>query len=175
MISNSTITWLDSIDPPWLALHPSRIGDVPSGRGTPCRYIVLELNGQPALRVDAYPSSNECFAFNDAVLWREFLVVGWGECVYLVDVNTGAITKHSLGMYFGYVYANDEYLLVASGDRLRRIAQDGSIQWTSDVLGIDGVVVRNVFNGIISGDGEWDPPGGWQTFRVTLDSGKNAN
>jgi hypothetical protein len=78
-------------------------------------------------------------------------------------------------MYFGYVYANDEYLLVASGDRLRRIAQDGSIQWTSDVLGIGGVVVRNVFNGIISGDGEWDPPGGWQTFRVTLDSGKNAN
>lgn len=98
MITNSTITWLDSIDPPWLALHPSRIGDVPSGRGTPARYIVLERNGQPALRVDAYPSSNECFAFNDAVLWREFLVVGWGECFYLVDVNSGAITKHALGM-----------------------------------------------------------------------------
>ncbi|MDX1927833.1 MAG: hypothetical protein SFV81_15020 [Pirellulaceae bacterium] len=172
--SNPAITWCDAIDRPWLKLEPYRIGDIPAGLGTPAQYILLEIDGQPAIRVDAYPSSNECFAFQDAILWHGFLVVGWGHCVYLIDVDFGVIIKHQLGSYFGHLYAQQEYLLVASSEQLVNIRQDGRILWTSDTLGIDGVIVLDVSNGIITGDGEWDPPGDWRPFRIFLDSGLDA-
>jgi hypothetical protein len=170
----ATITWLDSIDLPWLEIRPSRIGDIPAGLGTPNKYILLAQDGQPVLRVDAYRSSEECFAFHDAIIWNSYLVVGWGDCAYLIDIDSGAVTKHALGMYFGQVYATDECLLVASGERIWRINHDGSIVWKSDVLGVDGVVVSRIAHGIINGEGEWDPPGGWRPFRIRLDSGQPA-
>ncbi|MHB0959630.1 MAG: hypothetical protein ACYC0X_29455 [Pirellulaceae bacterium] len=173
-MSTTVITWLDVIDSPWLGIHPTRIGNIPAGLGTPDKYILIAEDDHPIFRVDAYASSEESFTFHDAVIWHGFLVVGWGDCAYLIDISSGAVTKHALGNYFGHVYANNEYLLVASGDRLWSIHRDGSVQWKSDVLGIDGVVVGDVSDGIISGDGEWDPPGGWHPFRVYLDSGRNA-
>ena len=173
-MSTATITWLDSIDSPWLGVHPARIGDIPPGLGTPDKYILLARDDHPLLRVDAYPSSEESFTFQDALIWHGFLVIGWGDCAYLIDIDSGSVTKHALGNYFGHVYANDTYLLIASGDRLWRIDRDGSIQWTSDVLAVDGVVVRDVSNNIVSGDGDWDPPGGWRPFTVYLESGRNA-
>ena len=173
-MSTATITWRETIDSPWIGMHPSRIGEVPAGLGTPDTYILLAQGEEPVLRVDAYPSSEECFAFNDAIIWHSFLVVGWGDSIYLIKIDTGAVTKQELGMYFGHLYADAEYLLVASGDRLWRIDRDGSLKWKTDVLGTDGVVVNDVTEGIISGDGEWDPPGGWQPFRIRLDSGQKA-
>ena len=170
----STITWLDAIEPPWLGMRPNRIGDIPDGLGTPSKFILLELDGCPALRVDAYPSSEECFAFNDAILWHSFLVVGWGDCVYLIATESGTVIRHCLRAYFGHVYVIENSLLVASCDRIWRVETDGSVAWKSDVLGIDGVLVSNVDSGIVSGEGEWDPPGGWQPFRIMLDSGQNA-
>jgi hypothetical protein len=173
-MSAPTITWIDSIDSPWLSMTPSRIGDIPAGLGTPSKFILVELAGRPALRVDAYPSSEECFVFNDAMLWHSFLVVGWGDCAYLIGIESGAVTKHRLGAYFGHFYVNDDSLLIASCDRLWRIDTDGSVQWKSDTLGIDGVLVSDVDDGVISGQGEWDPPGGWQPFRIMLESGQDA-
>jgi len=173
-MSDPMITWHDSIDSPWLEMPPTLIGGIPAGLGTPNKYILLAEDDYPMLRVDAYQSSDASYPFHDALIWHGFLTVGWGDCAYLIDIDSGAFTKHALGHYFGHIYTNDEYLLIASGERLRRIRCDGSLQWTSDVLGIDGVVVRDVSQGIITGDGEWDPPGGWQPFCVYLDSGLNA-
>jgi hypothetical protein len=44
--------------------------------------------------------------------------------------------------------------------------------WRRRDLGIDGVVVDGVTNGFIEGQGEWDPPGGWQRFRLTASTGE---
>jgi hypothetical protein len=38
-------------------------------------------------------------------------------------------------------------------------------------MGVDGVIARNVAGGVIEGEGEWDPPGGWEPFRILLSSG----
>ena len=51
-------------------------------------------------------------------------------------------------------------------------ATDGSLLWTSEELGIDGVVVNDFDHDIIRGDGEWDPPGGWRPFAVNANNGK---
>ena len=174
MIFNATIAWLDTIERAWLQMLPTRIGGIPAGLGTPHKYILLSNDAGPALRVDAYRNSDECFAFNDAVIWHDYLVIGWGDFAYLVHTDTGSVIKHSLGIYFGHIYADSNYLLIASGERLIRIRRDGSLQWTSDVLGIDGVIIGDVTDGIISGEGEWDPPGGWRPFRISLDDGEQA-
>ncbi len=168
------ISWHDTIDESSLKLASIRIGEVPLGCGTPEKYILLSQHDQPILRIDAYRSSEESYPFSDAIRWNDFLVVGWGDCAYLIDIDSGAIVKHKLGIYFGHLYPYPEYLLIASGERLWCINHSGSIKWTSDVLGIDGVIVHDVTHGIISGEGEWDPPGGWQPFAIMLDSGQRA-
>ena len=145
---------------------PVRIGDIPSGLGTPDKYLLLSRDASPVLRVDAYRSSQECFTFTAAIIWHEFLVVGWGHSAYLINVDNGSLITHSLGVYCGYIYADNSYLLIASGERLCCIRRNGSLQWRFDKLGIDGVVVNDVTDGTISGDGEWDPPGGWRPFRI---------
>lgn len=174
MMSTAKIAWRQTIDLPWLGIPPARIGDILPGSGEPDMYILVSQDGKPVIRVDAYRNSDECYAFYGAVVWHGFLVIGWGHYAYLVEIESGAVTRHALGTYFGHIHANDEFLLITSGDRLRRIHSDGSLNWISARLGIDGVVISNVANGFISGDGEWDPPGGWQPFRISLETGQNA-
>ena len=58
------------------------------------------------------------------------------------------------------------------GERIYRIAPNGLIEWKSDLVGIDGVIVQDIHGNTIEGVGEWDPPGDWQPFRVRLDSGQ---
>lgn len=173
-MSTSVISWHDTIEEIWLKRAPIRVGEVPLGFGTPDKYILFSQHEQPILRIDAYRSFEESYPFSDAIRWHDFLVVGWGDCAYLIDIDSGTIVKHKLGIYFGHLYPHAEYLLIASGERLWCINRCGSIEWTSDVLGIDGVVVHDVTHGVISGEGEWDPPGGWQPFAIMLDTGHRA-
>ena len=49
--------------------------------------------------------------------------------------------------------------------------EEGELLWTSPALGVDGVLVHSIDDGVIAGEGEWDPPGGWRPFRVALSSG----
>jgi len=165
------IEWSRSIDTPWTKVESVRLGP-PERSETPNQYVLLSRDGQPLLRIDACASSEESYAFRDAVVWHGFLVVGWGNSVYLIDIVSRTVTKHSVGSYFGHLYSTDEYLLVASAEHLCRIATNGSLAWKSESLGIDGVVVDEVANGVVRGQGEWDPPGGWRWFEIHLDSGR---
>jgi hypothetical protein len=142
------------------------------GRSTPDRFVVVESSEGPLLRVDLYGSGDECFAFEEVCLWSGFVVIGWGHRVYLVELRTRAVSSFDLGRYFGHLYPAAQYLLVASAECLFRIEPDGSLLWRTDVLGIDGVVVDQVADGVIRGQGEWDPPGGWRPFRVCLNTGQ---
>ena len=169
----TNIAWADCVDEPWIAMEAIRIGDVPAGLGSPEQYVLVSRNGQPLLRIDAYRNSEELFTFKAAIVWQVFLVVGWGNRVYLIHAESFAVIEHSLAAYFGGLYPSGDGLLVASGERVHRIAADGSILWQSACLGIDGVIVHDIKDGIISGSGEWDPPGGWQPFQIRWDSGRS--
>jgi hypothetical protein len=168
------VAFLTTADTPWTRMEPIRIGRIPTGRGTPDRFVAVESDEGPVLRVDLYRSSDECFAFEEVCTWSDFVVVGWGHHVYLIAPQTRAVSALDLGSYFGHLYPTAAYLLVASAERLFRVEPDGSLLWRSDALGIDGIVVDHVADGIIRGKGEWDPPGGWQPFQVSLSSGQRA-
>jgi hypothetical protein len=60
---------------------------------------------------------------------------------------------------------------VASGERVLRFNRDGSKMWESDQIAVDGVIISSVDEVSISGQAEWDPPGGWRPFALSLATG----
>ena len=124
------------------------------------------------MRIDLYRSSNECFAFEAAYPWSGFVAIGWGHHFFLLSRETRQVLDVDLGNYFGQMVPASEYLLVASAERLFCFAQDGSLLWRSAPLGIDGVIVDQVVSGVVQGHGEWNPPGGWRTFTISLSTGE---
>jgi len=157
------------VDPEWSSVDFVRVGSVPVALGTPQLYVVVADDEDPVLRVDVY-SDPDCFAFQDAILWRGNLVIGFGSHVHAVALADHSVVSIALEMYFGHLYPTDDYLLLASGTRLHRMEPDRSISWTSEPLGIDGVVVDQR-GPTIRGEGEWDPPGGWRPFAVMAADG----
>jgi hypothetical protein len=147
------------------------LGAVPTGLGTPNVFVTVEVDGKPFLRIDLYADPNHSETSEQVLIWREFVTIGFGHNLHLVHVESRTTTSLDLDSYFGRVYASDECLIVASAERLFRVESDSTVKWTTQRLGIDGVIVDGVVNGIIEGQGEWDPPGGWKRFRVDLDSG----
>jgi len=103
-----------TLGPPWMRIEPVRLGRVPTGHGTPDRFVAVQAGDSPLLRVDLYRSSEECFAFEEVCVWSGFVVIGWGHCIYLVEPRTRAVSALHLGSYFGHLYPAEQFLLVAS-------------------------------------------------------------
>jgi hypothetical protein len=163
---------LDRVEPPWTGMAPVRVGPVPPGVPTPSAFVCVEEDERPVLRVDVYGRAAENSAFCEAIVWREYLAVGIGDAVHLVGLSGAPVRTFSLGRYFGHLYPADPHLLAASAERLYCIDADAGLLWTSDVLGIDGVVVDRIDADWIEGQGDWDPPDGWRRFRIRRDTGQ---
>jgi hypothetical protein len=88
------IEWTTRIDTMWLEICPVRIGEIPQGLGTPDQYVLVTEDGEPTVRVDAYASSEESYTFRDAIKWRDFIVIGWGHGVYLIDLHSHHVSGH---------------------------------------------------------------------------------
>lgn len=171
MSTQATAELRHTIAEPWLSLAPVRVGDVPSGIGTPTRYVTVQA-GQKLLRIDVYPDREACHSFEEARVWRKAVVVGFGHSVFFVSLEDRSVKRIDLGGYFGSFHVDGDILLVASEALLFRLSSDGDVTWRSEELGIDGVMVDRIEDDCIHGQGEWDPPGGWRPFVVSLDSGE---
>jgi hypothetical protein len=156
-------------------MPPLRLGRIPSGLGTADLFVTISDDDRALLRVDLYgDSSEESFALRDALVWHDHVFVGFGNRIYVIDPKQQSASEISLGPtsdYFGAFYATRDYLLAASGESLLRLAPDGTVLWKRTNLGVDGVVIKSVDNGLIQGEGEWDPPGSWRPFVLQLESG----
>jgi hypothetical protein len=99
------------------------------------------------------------------------VVIGFGSHVHAISLVDRSVVTVELESYFGHLYPALDFVLLASGERLFRMEPDRSVSWKSVHLGIDGVVVRDVGTDTIRGDGEWDPPGGWKPFEISVADG----
>jgi hypothetical protein len=158
-----------SIDPCWFDIQPVRLGEVPMPLTTADCFVVIEDGDNPRMRIDIYGDSHS--AFCDVLFWKGFVVIGWDYDVHFVDMESGNAKTISLGSYFGHLYSTESFLLAASGENLFLFDEKAQLQWISNELGIDGVVVNDIDAQFIYGEGEWDPPSGWKPFRVKVDSG----
>jgi hypothetical protein len=163
--------WRPMIEEPWTTMHPLRLGSVPTGLGTADDFLKISKDGHPFLRVDLYSNGSE-HVFDSELVWHGHIFVGYGDTIFVIDPELKVASTIPLEWYFGHFYSGDDYLLAACAQQLLRFAENGEILWKSPELGIDGVVVNSVANGLIKGEGEWDPPGGWKPFVLYFDSGK---
>lgn len=160
-----------SIDCEGRQLASVRVGCIPDNSGTPDRYVTVTDDGETIFRIEVFAYRPDCFAFEEVVIWRGIVIVGFGSHIHAVVAADRSVVTIELGSYFGHFYPTSDYVLVASGERLFRLEPDRSILWKSEVLAIDGVVVHEHGLDIIQGEGEWDPPGGWQPFAVSATKG----
>jgi hypothetical protein len=171
----ATAEFRNVISEPWLSLEPVRVGQVPSGVGTPDLYVIVDA-GEKLLRVDIHLSGYDCGApFEEVAIWGDLVIIGCCHHVFVVPLYEGEVTTIDLGGYFGHLYISDNALLVASQSQLFRISRKGELIWTSPEIGIDGVEVERTQDGIVHGQGEWNPPGGSKPFAVSLDSGESLS
>jgi hypothetical protein len=166
-----TASFQDFADPPWEHVKPLRVGRIPAGLGTPNAYVLIENDGAPFIRVGVY-GDEDCYAFEVAIVWREFVVIGFGSRVHLVNYKNQETITFELDSYFGHFYPGADWLIIASGYRLLLIEPTGRVAWKTETLGLDGVIVDSIESSFIHGHGEWEPLGGWRPFQVRLDTGE---
>ena len=148
-----------------------RVGDAAAfGRRTPDMHVFVDSTAGRC-RIDVYAPQPDCFAFQEGTIWRDVVFVGFGSYVYAASLLDRTVVSYPLGSYFGYLYPTAAYLLIASGTRVLRIEPDRSVLWTTEALGVDGVIVHDAEPPVIRGAGEWDPPGGWRPFFVDSETG----
>ncbi|MGE5139772.1 MAG: hypothetical protein ACM3JD_09935 [Rudaea sp.] len=161
-----------TLETPWTELEPIRVGQVPPGLGTPDLYVTAPVE-KATLRVDVYADrSSESLSFKEAIIWADWLVIGFGHRLYLISLVTQLPITINLGSYFAHLYPQTELLLVATAERVYGIDRGGKVKWISPQLAIDGVIIQSIVGDVASGAGQWDPPGGWRPFRLHLHSGK---
>ena len=117
------------IDGDWLSMEPVRVGGVPAAFGTPACYVTVVEYDKPILRVDVYPYPPDCYPFQEAIVWRGNLIVGFGSYVHAISMADRSTVTIVLDSYFGHLYPTRDYLLLASGEGLFRMEPDRSILW----------------------------------------------
>lgn len=160
-----------TIDEKTSRLEPVSVGRIRANLATSDCYVTVFDAGELILRVDVHASRPACFAFQETILWRDILLIGFGDEVHAVSLSDRSAHTVDLGAYFGHFYPITDYLLIASGERLFRMEPDRSIRWRSEPVGIDGVVVHEAGPTVVCGEGEWDPPGGWKPFVISAVDG----
>lgn len=163
-----TVNHSSSLSSPWSVMPPLRLGKVRPNAAD--LYVTISEGDRPLLRVDIY-GGEETFCFTDAIVWGQRVFAGFGDTLYVIDAAKRTGSAIALGSYFGSFFGAPECLLVASGECLLRLSPAGLVLWKSRPLGLDGIIITGVENGLIKGEGEWDPPGGWKPFAIALDTG----
>jgi hypothetical protein len=136
--------------------------------------VIVRQAGDPLRVINVWANCKTYFFKQSVLLWGAYIVIGIGHQITLVQLEDHTSITTDLEGYFGYLYPVDNFLLVASESYLHCFGDDGQLLWISKPLGIDGVIVEEVKGGIVFGLGEWDPPGGWQPFRLNLMTGESS-
>ncbi len=97
---------------------------------------------------------------------------GEGDRVTFTRRDTGETRELEMELYFGYFVPRGDSLYIASASRLYRLDRDCRLLWRSDLIAVDGVIVRDFSDTEVEVSCEMDPPGGWVTRRLSAATGK---
>jgi hypothetical protein len=176
MAQRRSVVLREVVDSPWTRAPSIAIGRVPAGRGTPLLYGLVERDGWPEWRIDVYGDPGEETYFRSAAVpWAGGIALGFGWHVYLITGPDRPVRTLHLSRYFQDFRVGEDYLLVLFGAGLMRLGPTGEHIWENSDLAVDGVVVDAIEAGVIRGQGEWDPPGRWRPFAVSLADGRLIN
>jgi hypothetical protein len=134
---------------------------------------VVEEADVPILCISLYDNDDIFFFREEALIWPNYDVIGAGQQAAVLNLDNHSSTAIPMEGYFGYLYPTTDALLISSARHLHCFGTDGQLQWTSTLLGFDGVQVSSVEGGIITGFGNVDPPYDWKPFKLSLIDGLN--
>jgi hypothetical protein len=138
----------------------------------PAEVFVLVDAGDRRICIAIHPDGPQAYPFRDAVIWKDLVVIGFGSALYVIGLKDLYPRVHDFSGYFGSLVSNDAYCLAASDEGVLRLAEDGTALWHQRGLAADGILISDVNEGVIRGDGQWDPPDGeWVPFRLDLETG----
>ncbi len=163
-----------ALDDRWNTVLPIRIGRIPSHLPEPDFYVLVDdADVKPVIRLDVYIRNDEADYGCTAIIWRQWTAIGFGSRTILISLRDQLQQEITVSNdYFSAFVPESQFLIVCFGTGLVRIEPDGVALWKNDQLGIDGVIVSQIEGDVILGNGEWDPPGGWRPFKVSLKTGR---
>lgn len=178
-------TWLEQPTPVEETQGVSIIDVNPFGpNGEKDRLLLISKDGEPMLILQLYMRTDEdgCLissAFCELLLNESHVAIICGDHFHVFDIATHAFRSYPLGDYVGHIYSvpdiNSDRLhdrvLVATYCHVFLIDIHAGIFWKSSECAIDGVIITSIENDMVLGLGEWDPPGGWETFKLDLRTG----
>ena len=178
--SGLTLAVAETVEAAWASLPPVAIGEVRDGPAD--GHVLVSRAGAPVLRIDVYFRASDYEPKTAAEIWEAFVVVGYSAELTLVGLADRSRRTHrfndrtsrpdSLFDYFCRLTPGPGWLLATSGTAILCLAPGGDLAWRRDGIGLDGVLVHDVDGGVITGDAEWDPPGGWRPFSLSLSTGE---
>jgi hypothetical protein len=144
-------------------------------------HVGIETSAGLRLRIDI-GERQECACFQDVRLTGSRAYIGYGSRLFVIDMNTLQFSIHDMQGYFAHLYTAGELgataapfaVLASSASELLAFDEEGGLIWKTGGLGIDGVVVNEAFDGVLRGEGEWDPPDGWRPLTLLQASGEHV-
>jgi hypothetical protein len=163
----------------WSGTPATQIGRVPSRVPTPYYFVLVRKDGRPFRRFDIHLADEEVDVAVGSLWWNGWFVIAFGSRVVLVpdaeaeprEFGLGEADGDALGYFIDFRHS-PHWLLVIFGTGLARIDPNGALRWKNNRLGLDGIQIEAISETVIKGRGEWDPPGGWRPFEVSLESGR---
>lgn len=111
--------------------------------------------------------------FMEALIEDKLLAAGLHTRFYLYNLSQQkTLLQLPMKGYFGHVYCHDNHFYVADAEGLFKVDLNGQVVWSNANLGIDGVIISTFSSNQITGEGEWDPPGGWRAFTLNIETGQ---
>jgi hypothetical protein len=133
----------------------------------------------PILRIDVDAGAGDS-CFHECACSNGLVAIGYGTSLFIVRPLTASSEKISCDSYFGHLYSPKDFggeiqpfaFLATSATELICISQSGAVSWVARDMAVDGIVVTQVDLESISGNAEWDPPGGWKPFKLRKETGE---
>ena len=121
--------------------------------------------------------------FEDVRCAGDRVFIGLGAALFVVDPRRRRAESFRLDAYFGHMASPRDLgppdpgagLLVTSATEVLRFRPSGELAWRARGLGVDGVVLHRIRDGVLHGDAEHDPPGGWRPFTLDFATGRRLS
>ncbi|MEN4545454.1 hypothetical protein [Pantoea agglomerans] len=148
------------------------------------RRLLISKDAEPILILQLYVRVDEdgwliSSAFSEFLLNESHVAIICGDHLYVFDMATHSFRSHRLGDYVAHIYSVPDIhsdrlqgrILVTTYAYVFLIDILVGILWKSIRCAIDGVIITSIENETVLGLGEWDPPGGWEPFKLDLKTG----
>jgi hypothetical protein len=164
----------------WRDVPHISVGQASATGAEPVLSLGIIAGGTQTWRIDLHRGLGDS-CFQDVRCVSSSVYIGFGQHVIVFESEHERVSLYPVDGYFGHLYVAADLdtsespfgLLAASASELIRFDDHGQLQWRRSGLGIDGVLVDSIGQGMVLGRGEWDPPGGWRPYRLHLNSGEN--